>query len=55
LGSGKGKIDFFLAYFNKAKMTGVEYDLRLYNIALEEYIAVYEMIYEGKRWRYHII
>ena len=34
-GSGKGRVDFFLAYFNKAKMIGVEYDFRLYNTSLE--------------------
>lgn len=34
-GCGKGRVDFYLAYFNKAKMIGVEYDLRLYNSALD--------------------
>lgn len=34
-GCGKGRVDFFLAYTNKCKMIGVEYDERLYNTALE--------------------
>ena len=34
-GCGKGRVDFFLAYSNKAKMIGVEYDERLYNRALD--------------------
>lgn len=36
-GSGKGRVDFFLAYSNKAKMIGVEYDERLYNRALDNH------------------
>lgn len=36
-GCGKGRVDFFLAYNNKAKMIGVEYDLRLYNTAMENH------------------
>ncbi|MBQ3253176.1 MAG: hypothetical protein IJA65_01350 [Acholeplasmatales bacterium] len=36
-GSGKGRVDFYLAYNNKAKMIGVEYDERLYNTALENH------------------
>lgn len=36
-GCGKGRVDFFLAYYNKAKMIGVEYDLRLFNKALENH------------------
>lgn len=34
-GSGKGRVDFFLSYATKAKTIGVEYDLRLYNTAIE--------------------
>jgi len=36
-GCGKGRVDFFLAYSCKANMIGVEYDLRLYNSALNNY------------------
>lgn len=32
-GCGKGRVDFFLAYYTKAKLVGIEYDLRLYNKA----------------------
>lgn len=34
-GAGKGRVEFYLAYATKAKMIGVEYDIRLYNSALE--------------------
>lgn len=34
-GSGKGRVDFYLAYATKAKMIGIEYDERLYNTSLE--------------------
>ena len=34
-GSGKGRVDFYLAYATKAKMIGIEYDSRLYNTSLE--------------------
>ena len=33
-GCGKGRVDFFLAYSVKAKMIGVEFDLRLYESAV---------------------
>lgn len=36
-GSGKGRVDFYLAYSNKANMIGVEYDIRLYNKALDNH------------------
>lgn len=36
-GSGKGRVDFFLAYSTKAKMIGVEYDERLYNRSLDNH------------------
>ena len=34
-GSGKGRVDFYLAYATKAKMIGIEYDERLFNTSLE--------------------
>jgi len=34
-GSGKGRVDFYLAYSLKCRMIGVEYDSRLYNRALD--------------------
>ncbi len=34
-GSGKGRVDFYLAYYTKATMIGIEYDLRLYNRSLD--------------------
>lgn len=34
-GCGKGRVDFHLSYFTKAKMIGIEYDARLYNRALD--------------------
>lgn len=34
-GSGKGRVEFYLAYATKAHIIGVEYDLRLYQKALE--------------------
>ena len=34
-GCGKGRVSFYLSYSIKAKMIGVEYDLRLFNSALE--------------------
>lgn len=37
-GSGKGRVDFYLAYSNKAKMIGVEYDYRLYQTALDNHM-----------------
>ena len=36
-GCGKGRVDFYLAYSNKAKMIGVEYDIRMYNKAIENH------------------
>lgn len=36
-GSGKGRVDFYLSYITKAKVIGIEYDLRLYNRALDNY------------------
>ncbi len=36
-GSGKGRVDFYLAYYTKAKMIGVEYDIRLYNTSMENH------------------
>lgn len=33
-GCGKGRVGFYIAYSNKAKVIGLEYDLRLYNQAL---------------------
>lgn len=34
-GSGKGRVDFYLAYTTKAKLLGIEYDNRLYNTSIE--------------------
>ena len=34
-GCGKGRVDFFLSYRTKAKTTGIEYDPRIYETALE--------------------
>ncbi len=34
-GSGKGRVDFYLSFYNKCKMIGIEYDKRLFNKALE--------------------
>lgn len=34
-GAGKGRVDFYLAYQAKVKMVGVEYDKRLYQLALK--------------------
>jgi SAM-dependent methyltransferase len=34
-GCGKGRVDFYLAYATKAKMVGIEYDIRLYNRAMD--------------------
>lgn len=36
-GCGKGRVDFYLAYSTKAKMIGIEYDLRLYNAAMKNH------------------
>lgn len=36
-GCGKGRATFYLAFASKAKMIGVEYDLRLYNSAIENH------------------
>ncbi len=36
-GCGKGRVDFYLAYFTKATMIGVEFDLRLFNRALDNH------------------
>lgn len=36
-GSGKGRVDFYLAYATKTKMIGIEYDERLYNKSLENH------------------
>ena len=36
-GCGKGRVDFYLAYYNKATCLGVEYDPRLYNSAMENH------------------
>ena len=36
-GSGKGRVSFYLAFATKAQMLGVEYDIRLYNSALENH------------------
>ena len=33
-GSGKGRVDFYLAYYLKCHMIGVEYDNRLFQIAI---------------------
>ena len=34
-GCGKGRVDFFLSYQTKAKTIGVEYDERIYQMAIE--------------------
>jgi len=34
-GCGKGRVDFFLSYQTKAKTIGVEYDERIYQVAIE--------------------
>ena len=34
-GSGKGRVSFFLSYRTKAKTIGIEYDKRIFQIALE--------------------
>ena len=34
-GCGKGRVDFYLAFYNKCKMIGIEYDERLFKKALE--------------------
>ena len=34
-GCGKGRVSFFLAYQAKAKTIGIEYDERIYNLAVE--------------------
>lgn len=34
-GCGKGRVDFFLAYYTKCKSIGIEYDQRIYNTAME--------------------
>lgn len=34
-GSGKGRVDFYLSFYNKCKMIGIEYDSRLFNKALD--------------------
>ena len=34
-GCGKGRVDFFLSYRTKAKTLGIEYDERIYEMALE--------------------
>lgn len=34
-GCGKGRVDFFLAYRNRAKTIGIEYDAHIYESALE--------------------
>lgn len=36
-GCGKGRVDFHLSYFTKAKMIGIEYDIRLYNRAIDNH------------------
>ena len=36
-GSGKGRVSFYLAFATKARMIGVEYDLRLYNSSLDNH------------------
>lgn len=36
-GSGKGRVGFYLSYYTKAKTIGIEYDLRLYNRALDNH------------------
>ena len=34
-GCGKGRVDFFLSYQTKARTVGIEYDERIYQVALE--------------------
>lgn len=34
-GCGKGRVDFFLSHQKKAKTIGIEYDARIYDMALE--------------------
>ena len=34
-GCGKGRVSFFLSYQAKAKTIGIEYDERIYNLAVE--------------------
>lgn len=34
-GCGKGRVDFFLAHQTKARTIGIEYDARIYRVALE--------------------
>ena len=34
-GCGKGRVDFFLSYQNKANTIGIEYDERIFNSAIE--------------------
>lgn len=34
-GCGKGRVDFFLAYYTKCTSIGIEYDERIYNTAME--------------------
>ena len=34
-GCGKGRVSFFLSYQSKAKTIGIEYDERIYNLAVE--------------------
>ena len=36
-GCGKGRVGFYLAFYNKCKVIGVEYDPRLYNSAIENH------------------
>ncbi|MGM9972284.1 MAG: class I SAM-dependent methyltransferase [Anaeroplasmataceae bacterium] len=36
-GCGKGRVSFFLAYSTRANVIGVEYNLRLYNSALDNH------------------
>ncbi len=34
-GCGKGRVEFYLSYYTKAKVIGIEYDQRLYNRAID--------------------
>ena len=36
-GCGKGRVDFFLAYQTKAHTIGIEYDERIFNVALDNH------------------
>ena len=36
-GCGKGRVDFFLAYQTKAHTLGIEYDERIFNVALDNH------------------